>query len=231
MRRRARAACRRLRSQRSTATGEIRISGAGEEVVVKVDAFTPSNVTRASLEGFAEGQGLVSIEAEHYTKKNDSGPRRWIRIEDFGHTLSGMRAEAPVDLPSAEPGENAPSLEYRMFLHTPGAVTANLTLAPTLNFVAGRGLRVAVSFDDEAPKFVNILPATYNAQNGNRDWEESVRNNSRTVTSAHTVTGAGYHTLKIWMVDPAVVLQRIVVHTPESKNPATYLGPPESFRR
>ncbi len=219
------------RAPRGTASGEIRIAGASEEVVVKVDAFTPANVTRASLEGFAEGQGIVSIEAEHYTKKNDSGPRRWIRIEDFGHTLSGMRAEAPVDLPSAEPGESAPSLEYRMFLHTPGAVTANLTLAPTLNFVASRGLRVAVSFDDQDPKFVNILPATYNAQNGNRDWEESVRNNSRTVTSAHTVTGAGYHTLKIWMVDPAVVLQRIVVHTPESRNPATYLGPPESFRR
>jgi hypothetical protein len=219
------------RAPRGTASGEIRIAGASEEVVVKVDAFTPANVTRASLEGFAEGQGLVSIEAEHYTKKNDSGARRWIRIEDFGHTLSGMRADAPVDLPSVEPGGNTPSLEYRMYLHTPGAITANLTFAPTLNFVAGRGLRVAVSFDDEAPKIVNILPATYNAQNGNRDWEESVRNNSRTVTSSHTVAGAGYHTLKIWMVDPAVVLQRIVVHTPESAKPVTYLGPPESFKR
>jgi hypothetical protein len=152
-------------------------------------------------------------------------------VEDFGHTLSGMRADAPVDTPGAEPGTNAPSLEYRMYLSTPGAVTANLTVAPTLNFVAARGLSIAVSFDDEAPKIVNILPANYNAQNGNRDWEESVRNNSRTVTSSHTVTGAGYHTLKVWMVDPAVVLQRIVVHTPESAKPVTYLGPPESFRR
>jgi hypothetical protein len=118
-----------------------------------------------------------------------------------------------------------------MYFNTPGAVTTNLTLAPTLNFVSGRGLRIAVSFDDEAPKIVNILPANYNAQNGNRDWEEAVRNNSRTVSSSHTVTGSGYHTLKIWMVDPAVVLQRIVVHTAESTKPVTYLGPPESFRR
>jgi hypothetical protein len=196
-----------------------------------VDVFTPEDVTRSSLEGFAEGQGMVSIEAEHYTKKNDSGARRWIRVEDFGHTLSGMRAESPVDLPSAEPGMNAPRLEYRMYLYTPGAVTANLTLAPTLNFVAGRGLRVAVSFDDETPRILNILPENYNAQNGNRDWEESVRNNSRNIMSAHTVTGAGYHTLKIWMVDPAVVVQRIVVHTPDSTRPTTYLGPPESFHR
>jgi hypothetical protein len=57
--------------------------------------------------------------------------------------------------------DRLPSLEYRMFLHTPGAMTVNLTLAPTINFVAGRGLRTAVSFDDEAPKIVNILPADY----------------------------------------------------------------------
>jgi Gylcosyl hydrolase family 115 C-terminal domain len=116
-----------------------------------------------------------------------------------------------------------------MYLNTPGALTVNLTLAPTLNFVPGRGLRVAVSFDDEAPKVINILPANYNAQNGNRDWEESVRNNSRTVSSSHSVAGTGYHTLKVWMVDPAVVLQRIVVHTTDSAKPVTYLGPPESF--
>ena len=118
-----------------------------------------------------------------------------------------------------------------MYLTTPGPVTASLILAPTLNFVPGRGLRVAVSFDDEAPKIVNILPANYNAQNGNRDWEESVRNNSRTVSSSHTVSGAGYHTLRVWMVDPAVVVQRVVIQTSESSKPVTYLGPPESFGR
>ena len=118
-----------------------------------------------------------------------------------------------------------------MYLHTPGALTANLTLAPTLNFVAGRGLRVAVSFDDEAPKVVNILPANYNAQNGNRDWEESVRNNSRTVTSSHTVTGTGYHTLKIWMVDPRSCPATDRGAHAGIQEPVTYLGPPESFRR
>jgi hypothetical protein len=219
------------RAPRGAAAGEVRITGAAAEVTVKVDALRPADVTRASLQGFAEGQGMVSIEAEHFTRRNDSGARRWIRVEDFGHTLSGMRADAPVDSPSAVPGTNAPSLEYRMYLHTPGAVIANLTVAPTLNFVAGRGLRVAVSFDDEAPKIIDILPANYNAQNGNRDWEESVRNNSRTVSSSHTVNGVGYHTLRVWMVDPAVVLQRIVVHTTASARPVTYLGPPESFRR
>ncbi len=219
------------RAPKGNASGEIKITGAGAEVLVKVDAFNPAEVTRASLQGFAEGQGVVSIEPEHFTKKNDAGVNRWIRIEDYGRTLSGMRAEAPVDAGGLVPGKDSPSLEYRMYVFSPGAVTANLILSPTLNFVAGRGLRVAVSFDDETPKVIDILPATYNAANGNRDWEESVRNNARTVSSTHTIAGAGYHTLKVWMVDPAVVVQKIVVNTPSAAKATTYLGPPESFHR
>jgi hypothetical protein len=32
------------------------------------------------------------------------------------------------------------------------------------------------------------------------------------------------------MVDPGVVLERIVIDTPASAKGASYLGPPESFR-
>ncbi len=219
------------RAPKGTASGEVRIAGGGGEVSVKVESFNPSEVTRTSLVGFAEGQGVISIEPEHFTRKNDSGSNRWIRIEDYGRTLSGMRAEAPVDAASATPGKDSPSLEYRMYVFTPGAVTANLILSPTLNFVSGRGLRIAVSFDDETPRVVDILPANYNAANGNRDWEESVRNNARTVSSTHTLSNAGYHTLKLWMVDPAVVVQKIVVNTASAGKVTTYLGPPESFHR
>ncbi len=209
--------------------GVVTISGAGSTVAVKVNAFKAAGVTRASLRGFAEGQGYVSIEAEHFTNKRDAGVNRWIRIEDYGRTLSGMRATSTPDTPSATPGTDSPVLEYSMYLFTPGAVTASLTVGPTLNFVAGRGLRVAVSFDNDPPQTLTLVPADYNAQNGNRDWEETVRNEARVVTSSHAIAKAGYHTFKIWMVDPAVIVEKIVVNTPASKNAPSYLGPPESY--
>ncbi len=101
--------------------------------------------------------------------------------------------------------------------------------SPTLNFVPGRGLRLAVSFDDEPPQVVTLVPADYKAQNGNRDWEKVVGDNARCVRSTHTLATAGSHTLKLWMVDPGVVLQKIVVDCGGVK--PSYLGPPESFHR
>ena len=75
------------------------------------------------------------------------------------------------------------------------------------------------------------MPEKYDAQNGNRDWEASVRNNARIVSSSHVVRNPGPHTLRVWTVDPAVVVQKIVVDTSASRRAATYLGPPESYRR
>jgi hypothetical protein len=116
-----------------------------------------------------------------------------------------------------------------MYLFSTGKVEVAAILAPTLNFAPGRGLRYAVSFDDEAPQVVTLVPQNYNARNGNRDWEKSVEDNARYGHTTHPLTKSGYHTLKFWMVDPGVVLQKLVVNPGGVKS--SYLGPPESFRR
>ena len=207
-------------------SGEVKLGGAGSDVIVKIGAFNPASPTRASLDGFVEGDGCVSIEAEHYTAKIDAGANRWIKIPDYGHTLSAMRADGPADT-RATPGADSPRLEYKIYLFSSGKVEVESTVGATLNFIPGRGLRYAVSFDDEAPQTISIVPANFKAQNGNRDWEESVKNNCRHVKSTHAIDRPGYHTLKIWMVDPAVAVEKIVVNTGGVKS--SYLGPPESF--
>ena len=59
-------------------SGTVTLAGTGTNVTVKVNAFNPTEVTRDSLAGFVEGDGFVSIEAEHYTKKTDASANRWI---------------------------------------------------------------------------------------------------------------------------------------------------------
>jgi hypothetical protein len=64
-------------------------------------------MTRDSLQGFVEGEGFVSIEPEHYTRKTDAGENRWIKIEDYGRTLSGMRADGAGGRAEAAPGKDS----------------------------------------------------------------------------------------------------------------------------
>jgi len=174
------------------------------------------------LHGFVEADRYVSIEAEHFTRKVDAGPVRWESIEDYGRTLSSM-AIFPVTAKSVTPPENSPCLEYQMYLFHSGKLEVEAILAPTLNFVPGRGLRFAISFDDQPPQVIDAL-----AQNTPQDWAKSVEDSVRKVKSTHNVETVGYHTLKFWMVDPGVVLQKIVVDLSGVK--PSYLGPPESYR-
>ena len=211
-----------------TGTGEIQISGAGSNVTVRVSAFNPSEPAIGAVRGFVEGDGCVSIEAEHYTKKTDAGPNRWIRIPDYGHTVSGMRADAPPEA-LATPGKDSPCLEYRMHLFSSGKVEIESIFGPALGFMPDRPLRYAVSFDDGTPQEITVVPKVFEGYYTNPVWSESVKNNCHRIKSAHTVAGPGWHTLKVWMVDPGLVLQKIVVNTGGVQ--PSYLGPPESFHR
>jgi hypothetical protein len=85
-----------------------------------------------------------------------------------------------------------------------------------------------VSFDDQPPRTVVLVPQGFDARNGNQDWERTVMNNARYASSTHTVGEPGYHTLKLWMVDPGVVMEKLVVDLGGLK--PSYLGPPQSYR-
>jgi hypothetical protein len=204
-----------------TSDGSVTLSGAGGEVTVKVEAFSPQTPARASLRGFVEAGGYVSIEAEHYSTKTDSRAARWEKISDYGRTLSSMTV-FPVTSESVTPPRNSPCLEYRMYLFHSGAVRVDAILAPTLNFVPGRGLRYAISFDDQAPEIVDALE-----HNSVADWSRAVEDSVRHVTSKFVLEKPGHHTLKFWMVDPGIVLQKLVLDFGGVK--PSYLGPPESY--
>jgi hypothetical protein len=211
-----------------TQSGTIKIKGAGREVKVSISAFNPVFQESGIIKGFVEADGYVSIEAEHYAAIKNTTDRRWEKIEDYGRTLSGMRATTFTDAPSALPGKNAPCLEYGMYLFSSGEADIRLILSPTLNFLPDRDLKIGLSFDAEDPRVIVVVPKDFNAKNGNKDWEQTVMDNARFIDLKQIINRPGYHTLKIWMIDPGVVIEKIVVGTGGVR--ASYLGPPESKR-
>jgi hypothetical protein len=202
--------------------GSVRIAGpGGAHVAVRITADNPREITPATLRGYVEGEGYVSIEAAHHSKNTAAGGARWERIEDFGRTLSAMSV-FPVEGPSRAAGVDSPSLEYRMYLFHARKVEVNATLGPTQNFVPGRGLRFAMAFDDQPPQVIDTLE-----HNTQRDWETTVKDSVRYVKSGFTLEQPGYHTLRLWMVDPGIVVEKLVVDLGGVK--PSYLGPPESY--
>lgn len=208
-------------------SGTINIRGAGTEVDVSLSVLNPAQQA-GDKKGFVEADGYVSMEAEHYTFINNTTDRKWEKIEDYGRTLSGMRATAFTDAPSAIPGKNAPSLEYGMHLSSSGETGIRLIVSPTLNFLPDRDMKIGLSFDDEDPRIIIVVPKDFSAMNGNKDWEQTVMDNARFINLKQNIRTPGYHTLKIWMIDPGVVIEKIIIDTGGVR--PSYLGPPESYR-
>jgi hypothetical protein len=180
------------------------------------------------LKGFIEANGHVSIEAENYTRAVETDEVTWTRIPDIGRTGSGM-TPFPVTSPSVEPDGESPRLEYEMTLTTDGPVEVWVYLSPRNNVLPTDGPRYGISFNDDTPQIVNIR-AAHDADpvDMNAGWSRNTADNvNRTVTS-HVIDEPGVHTLNFWMVDPTVIVQKIVVDTGDKR--FSYLGPPESLR-
>lgn len=173
------------------------------------------------VKGFIESDGYVSIDAVHYTRAVGTGIIRWERIPDLGRSTSGSMTTFPVTVELQTPGGDSPRLEYDVHLFTTGRVKVKAYLAPTLDFHNKGGLECAVSFDDALPQRVNLHPDTSVPA-----WEAMVARNVNIVSTEHEIGEPGAHMLKFWMVDPGVVVERLVIDTGEVAE--SYLGPPES---
>jgi len=197
----------------------ITITGAGKTVEVVAVLNPLLNINRKE-HGFVESNGYIAFESAHFSKMVNKGDASWQNVPGMGRTLSAMMP-APVNSPSLVLDQNSPRLEYDVLFNTSGEVTISTLISPTLNIYNNDGLCFAVSIDDEKPQIVNIHKGkTY------QDWQESVRRNIVELKTKHTIEKPGKHILKIWMIDPGIVLQKILINCGGLK--PSYLGPPES---
>jgi hypothetical protein len=202
----------------------------GSKVNIYAEVNNPASPKREEIDGFVESNGYVSIEAEHFTNSINTNSITWEIIPNLGRTLSGI-APFPVTAPSQTAGGDSPRLEYKVSFFTAGEVKVNTYFSPTLNFHnKPEGIRYAISFDDAPPQIINM---TYNPNypDLNRDgiWNKWVADNINISISKHLIDNPGEHVLKFWMVDPGIVLQKLVIDLGGLK--PSYLGPPESFRQ
>jgi len=200
-----------------TATLDVKSSAGNKQITVPL--FKPATPARETIMSHVESHGYVSIEAEHFKNRKSQGGAAWEIVKGLGRSgdsVTVLPAHVASVTEPAEIAQKSPSVEYPLYLFSSGKAQLTFDCLPTKAVHPRQGVRLAYSMDDGEPQIVN-------GQGGD------VLSNLRRLTTTVTVATPGKHTLKIWMVDPGIVLDKLVLSFVPLKE--TYLGPPESFRK
>jgi hypothetical protein len=194
----------------------------GEQVEVKLPVHTAADSPGSGFDGFIETDGHVAIEAVNFSRAVRGAKAAWTALPGFGRAQGGV-TPLPATAPAQVLGPGTPRLEYDLYLYSSGEVTVILHTAPSLDFQPGEALAVAVAFDDQPPRRV-----TLDTEATPETWARAVADGIRRVASEHRIERPGRHVLKLWMVTPGVVVERIVIDAGGVR--PSYLGPSESPR-
>ena len=158
----------------------------------------------------------------NYTKAINTNGISWKTLPDHGKTASAVTA-FPVTAATQALNANTPHIEYEIYLYDMDSLKLMSYFSPTLNFHnTQEGLQYAVSIDNEKPEIFSLNKD----QDARGVWDRWVANSIIIKTSSHHINKTGKHTIKFWMINPGVVLQKLVVDLGGVKQ--SYLGPPET---
>lgn len=191
-----------------------------------------------------------AIPAYKYDRNIPSGETSWIFLPDLGRG-EGCMGINKVNTSSAILSNPGPKLEYDIEISDADSVKVAIGILPTQDINPARGLRLGISidngettildarrglvdtFDEYKPenlknsKKLKPLPQSGTmALNGyKRHMRNEVFDNLRWLDVTLPVTGEGKHNISIMMIDPEIVLERIVINPDDSRY--SYFGPPE----
>ncbi len=209
--------------------GQITIHSSGEKTyTIHVETYFPNlNIPQNT---FIERNGYVSMDANNFTSLKENDSIHWQVISDLSRTGSGITT-FPVTSSYSKISDTNPYLHYDFFLlHNPQMEETEVTLyfAPTQNFKDGNGLSFALSMDDDDPVSYNIHKGMDIPDWKYPDWfNKAVSNKTIEKKITLKIKERGLHTLKYYMIDNGLVLQKIVINNGGVK--PSYLGPPESL--
>lgn len=177
---------------------------------------------------YYEGDGVVSIEAEHFTNSVKNGDYEWKIENDFGRSGSSVKAYPNRAAKVATPNkENSAYLEYEVYFTSSGTFPIDVYRMPTINELSGATLRCRIGVDDGAPVQFNGNTKTTDNSTGTDAWGKGVLMNANVISGNIKVSEPGMHTIRLYNEDPGVVIDKFVIYTGAKK--ASYYGAPESY--
>jgi hypothetical protein len=178
--------------------------------------------------GFRESMATVSINAAHFSRKQDGANAQWTVLGDLGISDASVEFGAPGKLANEAPQEDKQVawLEYDFRTVSVDDATLTLHLLPTFPVDAQHRLRFGVSVDG-GKTMEQDAAGTGEWQEGNAPaWAAHVLRNSATIEVKLGRLTPGKHTLRLIYRDPGVVFEHIVIAFPGA--PPAYPVPPET---
>jgi hypothetical protein len=191
-----------------------------EELTQSSEELIPAN-SKGNI--FYELDGYISIKAANYSSKKDASNIKWKIIPNVGRDGDGITT-FPVTASTQTINATTPHLEYDFYNYDTGLFKLNAYFSPTLNFHGdSTGLQYGISIDDEQPQIISINKEDHDT----KKWSDWVANNIILKTTNHSINKTGKHSIKYWMISPAVILQKMVLDFGGLKE--SYLGPQETI--
>lgn len=194
------------------------------DIEVTVDML---DITDISDKTYIEHESYVAIEAPHYAKSIETEAAKWQTIDKFGKTIGGMKV-FPVTA-SFDIGAEAPVLEYQVYVKEAGEYVLELYTAPSNPVIYKGKMCVAISMNDGEYQPMNTIPDEGYVPWQSDTWADGVLEQIHK-TSKQISLKQGENKISIKAMDPAVVLEKLVVVKEGVAYPKSYLGPKESYQ-
>ncbi len=192
--------------QKESLSGNLTFTAGNKKRVMRVPV---KNFPRIEYNVFIEQNGFVSIHASNFSRQTNKSPCQWKTINGLGYT--GNVLEALLVRPNTRSGVTEDSIkhfcsyvEYDFYSFTSAKPVVNLFALPSHPVNNKYRVRYAISIDDGPIKMVDIKTT-----GRSEEWKQNVLRNRAERKIEMPYLYFGKHTLKIYTVDPGVMLDEI----------------------
>lgn len=195
--------------QNKEANGRIVFSSGDKKITLIVQARKINQSDFPANNTFIENNGFVDMHASHYTRQTSKPSSQWKLINGLGYTGNAIEAlplsvkSKPLTDPDSVKSRNA-SVEYDFYTLSSTTPSVTVFALPTHPVNNNYDVRYAVSIDDEPLKIVDIK--TFGRS---EEWKQDVLRNRAERKIEMPFLKSGKHTLKIYCIDPGVILDEI----------------------
>ncbi len=197
----------------AAAKGEIVISQGENTKHIKVSVVNFEKSIADFDTIYIENEGVISINPSKFHRKKENGGIKFKVIDGLGYSNASVQLGSAIH----DSGEGS-FIAYDFYASKAGDATIYTYMLPLFAKDKLHSTRYAIQIDDS-----EIITKSNDVNEYSREWASNIIRNSAINKTVVQINKPGKHTLKIFAIDPGMIIQKVVIDFGGLK--ASYLGP------